>query len=139
MKKDYYDILGVPQNTSKEDIKRAYHILAHQFHPDKNKGNEKRFKEINEAYRILSGDKSRAQYDLNYKPLSNTESEREDKNKSDSQNSDKPVNNDSMTVSVNSSKTFWVLIQKNSPAFRPGSMRYNINNDPKHKKITQRQ
>lgn len=64
--KDYYDILGVSHNTSKEDIKRAYYILAAQFHPDKNNGNEKRFKEINEAYRILSLESSRLQYDKEY-------------------------------------------------------------------------
>ncbi len=66
MKKDYYEILGVSNNSSKEDIKRAYHILAHQYHPDKNNGNDKRFKEINEAYRILSGDSSRAEYDKSF-------------------------------------------------------------------------
>ena len=66
MKRDYYEILGIPRNASKEDIKRAYHILAHQYHPDKNNGNEKRFKEINEAYRVLSGDTSKADYDRAY-------------------------------------------------------------------------
>lgn len=64
--KDYYDILGVSHNASKEDIKRAYYILAAQFHPDKNNGNEKRFKEINEAYRILYSESSRIEYDRGY-------------------------------------------------------------------------
>lgn len=64
--KDYYNILGVSHNTSKEDIKRAYYILAAQFHPDKNNGNEKRFKEINEAYRILYSESSRTEYDREY-------------------------------------------------------------------------
>lgn len=64
--KDYYDILGVPPNASKEDIKRAYRILATQFHPDKNNGNEERFKEVLEAYRILSLESSRSQYDREY-------------------------------------------------------------------------
>ncbi len=64
--KDYYDILGVPRDASQEDIKRAYRILAHQFHPDKNGGNDKRFKEINEAYRVLSGDRTKAEYDAGY-------------------------------------------------------------------------
>ena len=63
MKKDYYEILGVPRNSSKEDIKRAYYILAQQYHPDKSNGSEKRFKEINEAYRILFYDNSREQHD----------------------------------------------------------------------------
>lgn len=66
MAKNYYEILGVPRNASKDDIKRAYHILAHQYHPDKNNGNEKRFKEINEAWRVLSGDLSKAEYDRSY-------------------------------------------------------------------------
>ena len=63
MEKDYYDILGVPRDASNEDIKRAYHILAHQFHPDRPDGSERRFKAVNEAYRILSDEKSRARYD----------------------------------------------------------------------------
>lgn len=66
MVKNYYEILGIPRNTSKEDIKRAYYILAHQYHPDKNNGNEKRFKEINEAYRVLSGDLSKIKYDQSF-------------------------------------------------------------------------
>jgi len=64
--KDYYDILGVPRNASQEDIKAAYRILAHQFHPDRNDGNDKRFKQVNEAYRILSGVKTKAEYDTRY-------------------------------------------------------------------------
>lgn len=64
--KDYYDILGVPQNISKVELKRAYRILAQQYHPDKEGGNEKRFKELTEAYRILSGEESRANYDREY-------------------------------------------------------------------------
>jgi molecular chaperone DnaJ len=64
--KDYYDILGVPRDASQEDIKRAYRRLAKQYHPDVNKddpqANEK-FKEINEAYEVLSDPQKRAQYD----------------------------------------------------------------------------
>ena len=63
MTKDYYNILGVPNNASKEKIKKSYHILAHQYHPDKNDGKDQRFKEINGAYRVLSDDKSRIEYD----------------------------------------------------------------------------
>ena len=63
--KNYYDILGVSNSASGDDIKRAYRILAHQYHPDKNGGNDKRFKEINEAYRILSDENSRRNYDDN--------------------------------------------------------------------------
>ncbi len=60
---DYYNILGVSKGATKEEIKRAYHKLAHKHHPDKNQGEDKKFKEINEAYQILSDDKKRAEYD----------------------------------------------------------------------------
>jgi len=62
MTKDYYKTLGVPRNANKDEIKKAYRKLAHQFHPDKG-GNEAKFKEINEAYQILGDDSKRAQYD----------------------------------------------------------------------------
>jgi molecular chaperone DnaJ len=62
MSKDYYKILGVDKNASKEEIKQAFRKLAHQHHPDKG-GDEKKFKEINEAYSILSNDEKRQQYD----------------------------------------------------------------------------
>lgn len=62
MTKDYYKMLGVPQNATKDEIKKAYRKLAHQYHPDKG-GDEKQFKEINEAYQILSDEKKRSQYD----------------------------------------------------------------------------
>lgn len=63
MGKDYYNILGVPKNASQDDIKKAYRKLAHQHHPDKSGGDDKKFKEINEAYQVLSDEKKRAQYD----------------------------------------------------------------------------
>ncbi len=63
MSKDYYKVLGVEKNASKEDIKKAFRKLAHEFHPDKKGGNEGKFKEVNEAYGILSDDTKRAQYD----------------------------------------------------------------------------
>ncbi|HNU96945.1 MAG TPA: molecular chaperone DnaJ [Candidatus Portnoybacteria bacterium] len=62
MSKDYYKTLGVDKNASKEEIKQAFRKLAHQHHPDKG-GDEKKFKEINEAYSILSNDEKRQQYD----------------------------------------------------------------------------
>lgn len=62
MAKDYYKVLGVPRNATKDDIKRSYRKLAHQFHPDKG-GSEAKFKELNEAYQVLSDDSKRAQYD----------------------------------------------------------------------------
>ncbi len=62
-KKDYYEILGVSKGSSKDELKKAFHKLAHKYHPDKNKGDDKMFKEVNEAYQVLSDDGKRAQYD----------------------------------------------------------------------------
>lgn len=61
--KDYYKILGVDRNASEEEIKKAYRQLAHKYHPDKAGGDEKKFKEINEAYQVLSNKEKREQYD----------------------------------------------------------------------------
>ncbi len=63
MSKDYYSILGVDKKASKDDIKKAFRQLAHKYHPDKKGGNADKFKEVNEAYTILSDDKKRAEYD----------------------------------------------------------------------------
>lgn len=63
MSKDYYKVLGVSRTATEEDIKKAYRKLAHQHHPDKQGGDEKKFKEINEAYQILSNKEKRTQYD----------------------------------------------------------------------------
>lgn len=64
-KRDYYDILGVQKGASKDDIKGAYRKLALQYHPDRNKdqGAEEKFKEISEAYAVLSDDEKRKRYD----------------------------------------------------------------------------
>ncbi len=62
-KKDYYEILGVPKGATKDEIKKAFHKLAHKLHPDKNGGDDGKFKEANEAYQTLSDDQKRAQYD----------------------------------------------------------------------------
>ncbi len=63
MPKDYYNTLGVSKNASKDEIKKAFYKLAHQYHPDKKTGDEKRFKEVNEAYQVLSDDEKRSRYD----------------------------------------------------------------------------
>ncbi len=63
MSKDYYTTLGIPRTASPDDIKKAYRKLAHQYHPDKQGGNEAKFKEVNEAYQILSDPKKRESYD----------------------------------------------------------------------------
>jgi len=62
--KDYYNILGVSRGASQEEIKKAYYKLAHKYHPDKKGGDERKFKEINEAYQILSDLEKRKQYDV---------------------------------------------------------------------------
>jgi molecular chaperone DnaJ len=64
-KRDYYEVLGVSKNASKDEIKDAYRKLAMQFHPDRNKAPEaeEKFKEISEAYAVLSDDQKRQQYE----------------------------------------------------------------------------
>jgi len=63
MSKDYYKTLGVDKKASKDELKKAFHKLAHAHHPDKNNGDDTKFKEVNEAYQVLSDDKKRASYD----------------------------------------------------------------------------
>ena len=65
--KDYYELLGVDKKASKAEIKKAYRKLALKYHPDKTKGDkhaEEKFKEISEAYAVLSDDEKRKQYDM---------------------------------------------------------------------------
>jgi len=66
MKKDYYEVLGVSRDASKEEIKRAYRRLALKYHPDKSSDPdaEEKFKEISEAYAVLSDEEKRRQYDM---------------------------------------------------------------------------
>ncbi|MBI2623703.1 MAG: J domain-containing protein [Candidatus Liptonbacteria bacterium] len=61
--KDYYKILGIAKGASEDEVKKAYRRLAHQHHPDKAGGNEQKFKEINEAYQVLSDRRKRETYD----------------------------------------------------------------------------
>ncbi|OGE88982.1 MAG: molecular chaperone DnaJ [Candidatus Doudnabacteria bacterium RIFCSPLOWO2_02_FULL_49_13] len=63
MAQDYYQILGISKSASAEEIKRAYRKLAHQYHPDKGAGSESKFKEVSEAYQVLSDPGKRQQYD----------------------------------------------------------------------------
>ncbi len=67
MSKDYYNLLGVSRNASADEIKKAYRGLALKYHPDRNSGDraaEEKFKEINEAYAVLSDAEKRRQYDM---------------------------------------------------------------------------
>jgi molecular chaperone DnaJ len=63
MNKDYYKILGIEKNASKDEVKKAFRKLASEYHPDKKTGNEEKYKEITEAYAVLGDDKKKAEYD----------------------------------------------------------------------------
>ncbi len=63
MAKDYYNILGVSKTASEDEIKKAFRKAAHKYHPDKDGGDEAKFKEVNEAYQVLSDKQKRSAYD----------------------------------------------------------------------------
>jgi len=63
MSKDYYKILGIEKSANQDDIKKAFRKMAHKYHPDKKDGDEAKFKEVNEAYSVLSNEKKRSEYD----------------------------------------------------------------------------
>ena len=63
MKKNYYDVLGVNKNASQDEIKKAFRSLSKKYHPDKNGGDDSKFKEINEAYDTLGDESKRREYD----------------------------------------------------------------------------
>ena len=64
-KRDYYEVLGIDRSASEEELKRAFRKLAFKYHPDRNRddGAEEKFKEINEAYEVLSNPEKRSSYD----------------------------------------------------------------------------
>lgn len=65
-KRDYYEVLGIPKNSSKDEIKKKFRELAKKYHPDLNKDDKnalEKFKEVNEAYEVLSDDAKKSQYD----------------------------------------------------------------------------
>ena len=68
MFKDYYQILGIPLTSSRQDIKKSYRKLSLKWHPDKNPGIDvtEIMQDINEAYKILYDEESRARYDIEY-------------------------------------------------------------------------
>lgn len=63
MSKDYYQILGIERRANADEVKKAFRKLAHKYHPDKGTGDEAKFKEISEAYGVLSNEKKRQEYD----------------------------------------------------------------------------
>ncbi|CAK71187.1 unnamed protein product (macronuclear) [Paramecium tetraurelia] len=68
--KDYYAILNISKTNDQPTIKKAYYALAKKFHPDVNQGKEDKFKEVNEAYEVLSDENTKKEYDSARTPQS---------------------------------------------------------------------
>ena len=63
MSKDYYEVLGIQKGSSKDEVKKAFRKMSSKYHPDKKTGDEEKYKEITEAYSVLSNDQKKAEYD----------------------------------------------------------------------------
>ncbi|KHD14106.1 DnaJ domain-containing protein [Clostridium butyricum] len=93
--KDYYEILGVSETSSKDEIKKAFRSLAKKYHPDRNGNDEnaiKKFQEVNEAYEVLSNEDSKKSYDekkANFKNAHKRKNENSKNNKTDNDFSEK--------------------------------------------------
>ena len=121
--KDYYKILGVSQSASNDELKKAFRSLAKKYHPDRNKDDESakaKFQDVNEAYGILSNEKSRKEYDENLKNQRQREKE-EDRQK---------IINETMQEYSNKSQNVYynqLQMNKNTPNINQEQTQKNIN------------
>lgn len=112
MEKDYYAILGVKSTATQAEIKKTFQVLAHIYHPDKNGSDGQRFKEINEAYQILSNKQKRAQYDdgLKKEQKAQSNSDQSRQSQSDKGESQKPTNSNTGTQKTSNGQTVSAVI-----------------------------
>lgn len=111
--KSYYDILEVSETASEEDIKKSFRKQAMKLHPDRNPGNkdaEEKFKEMKNAYEILSDPYKRKQYDFSRHPNPTTDSDNSFKNNSSSTNNTNASASSPYIVSVNLVVEFWEAV-----------------------------